>query len=240
MEETRGKIIQADILPKRETVDHKIFEHRRKRLRFKDDTGKERTEDYLFTRGAIAWPKKGIPGIIIMAGQQMDKIVIIFEETEFSTVHRASEILYDLWERFLPDRYYVRGSHCAVTDHEFISELVRRMEREKIPIAAPDIDIDHGTQLINTYLYQGKLITPKNGILAKQLEQKRDDLDKLHAIEALRYLLVGILQDPPHPIEVNQATILPKDVTEVAELEQNQIWRHINEEDEDEDEFYYW
>jgi len=189
------------------------------------------------TRGAIAWPKKGFPGIILMAGQQKDKVIVVLEETGFMTVQEAAEIFNDLWERFLPYRYYVRGSNYAIVDTEFAYELARLVDREKRPISAPDVDIDHGTQLISSYLNQGKLRISGEGTLARQLGKKREDLDELYAIEALRYLLVGILNDPQEPGEVDETTIIPKDVSELAELERHKTWRNINEENMNEDSY---
>ena len=172
-----------------------------------------------------------------MAGQLKDKVVVL-EEKEFMTIQEAAEIFNDLWKRFLPYRYYVKGSNYAVVDIEFVSELVRFVDREKIPIVAPDVDIDHGTQLISSYLNQGKLRIPGEGILAGQLEKTREDLDKLYGIEALRYLLVGIIKDHQAPIEVDTTKIIPKDVSELAAREQNKIWRDVNEKDADE--YSYW
>ena len=61
--------------------------------------------------------------------------------------------------------------------------------------------------------------------------------DELYAIEALRYLLVGILNDPQEPGEVDETTIIPKDVSELAELERHKTWRNINEENMNEDSY---
>lgn len=234
MQKDTETVIKTEKVIKREIIDHRTFEHSLRKLTFEKESGEKRTEDYLFTRGALVWPRKrkGLSGIILMAGRREDKVIVVLEEKVFETVQKAAEIFNDLWERFLPYRYYGKGSNYALVDTEFISELLRLIDREKLPIAAPNVDTDHGMQLVDSYLDQDNLRFPQGGILATQLEKKREDLDELYAIEALRYLLVGILNDPQKPEEVDETNILHKDVAELAEREKNKIWRGVNDEDE--------
>ena len=73
-----------------------------------------------------------------------------------------------------------------------------------IPIAfAPNVEnIDYGHQLIKYYVNKSQLMGPAAGLLAAQLRGNfTSTSESLYAVEALRYLLAGILVCPFKPAQ---------------------------------------
>ena len=95
-------------------------------LTWEDDTGARESQKYLFTRGAIAWPKGMVPGIALIAGQNPDGKVEVFEEREFKTISEAARILLDWWPRYRSECYY-----AVIGDCTFVSDLEDLLKKEK-------------------------------------------------------------------------------------------------------------
>lgn len=158
-------------------------------------------EDFLRTCGAIAWPRGGLPGIILMAGETPDKEVIVFEEKEFATIPELATFLIESWPRYSACRYFIRQSD----DWAFSSDLAKIIPDKKRPLSWVPFsnNSDYGHQVIKYYLEWDKLRIPAGGILANQLSlpwDGRESFEKeLRGIEALRYLLTGIKSCPWEP-----------------------------------------
>ena len=207
------------------------------RLSWEDESGRRGADEYLFTAGSVAWPHEMLPGIILMAGkEQKSERVLVFVEREFRSFSEAVEIFDSFWNQYLPAYYYC----LADSDREikksrgFIMHL--RMDermREKLPFAfAPNADnIDYGHQLIKDYLNKTQLMVPAAGILAAQLQGNFTSTDdSLYAVEALRYLLAGILVCP-FKVEKKEIRRAPRDGSEVAWLELAAIRERLEETD---------
>lgn len=161
-------------------------------LRWKDESGKIVDERYRLIRGAVAWPREGLPGVVLMAGQEFgsDK-VIIFEDIGVVNLSEAIDAFEKLWI-YLPDCYYF---HDILENAGFINHL-RRNERlrGKLPFS-PAVNpegIDFGNNLIRALFGADMLAVPPDAILAKQLSEARQDTEELSGIAALRFLLTGI------------------------------------------------
>ncbi len=207
------------------------------RLSWEDDSGSRGADEYLFTAGSVVWPHEMLPGIILMAGKEQrgDKVLIL-EEREFRSFSEAAEILDRFWDQYLPFYYYC----LADSDTEFKKNRgfmmhLRKEERlrEKLPFAfAPNADnIDYGHQVIRDYLNKGQLMVPAGGILAVQLQENfASSSEDLYAVEALRYLLAGILVCRFNA-EKKEIKRPPRDASEVAALELGEIRKTIEETD---------
>lgn len=207
------------------------------RLSWEDDSGCKGTDEYLFTSGAVVWPHEMLPGIILIAGRnQKSEKVLVFEEREFRFLSEAVNIFDGLWNQYLPIYYFCLADSVGELkkNRGFFLHL-RRDEniREKVPFAwAPYADNpDYGNQLIKDLLSKNQLMVPAGGILAVQLQGNFTGLtENLYGIEALRYLLAGILVCPFQPVK-KEMRRPPKDVSEVARLEIAEIWKRVEEEE---------
>lgn len=155
---------------------------------------KEVQYKYSFVRGSVVWPHEDTPGIILVAGKEVDENnVVIFEEAEFSGLSKAA-VLFERLYGYLPGVYYF---HDVPENQGFIRHLRKYDSLSgKLPFLAvsnPE-GIDFGNNLIREYLQKGQLVVPPDSVLAKQLQEARQDLDpeQYHAVAALRFLLQGV------------------------------------------------
>ncbi len=174
-----------------------------------DESGEKKDVKYLFIRGSVVWPKESYPGIVLMAGQELEsKKLIIFEEFEFTSLSQAADAFNRFWA-YLPHLYYYNDipENDGFCNHLYGKEKLAG----KLPfIAAPHADSeDYGNNLIREFLSKGLLVVPQEGVLVNQLQEARKDLDpgELYAVRALRYLLTGIDHNP-WPFEVTDINLL--------------------------------
>jgi len=161
-------------------------------LKWKYGNGKIVEEKYRVIRGAVAWPREGLPGVVLMAGRELDgDKVVIFEDIEIVGLSKTIDAFDRFWT-YLPNCYYF---HDIPENAGFINHL-RRNERLRgklpfLPAVNPE-GVDFGNNLIRELLSAAILAVPPGGILAKQLSEARQDADEPSSITALRFLLAGI------------------------------------------------
>ena len=99
-----------------------------------------------------------------------------------------------------------------------------------IPVCPGRMNPDAGGA--KDYLNKSQLMVPSAGILAAQLQDNFTSTgESLYAVEALRYLLAGILECP-FKVEKKEIRRAPKDGSEVAWLELAEIRKRQEEDDE--------
>ena len=167
------------------------------------------TELFKFFCGSVAWPHGFQPGIILLAGRKLGRQsppeverTIVYEEIEFGSLPEAGKILKDL------DEHYKCGSWCYRKTPEnmgFVNYLLfeKNLSDEDLLfhlIMAAD-DVELGFQLIKEALEKGELVFPKEGHLAAQIQADYEstDLDNMHALRALRYLMISIYENLWYP-----------------------------------------
>ena len=111
---------------------------------------------YFFTKGAIAWPRGTIPGIILIAGQTPDGKVDIFEEREFKTLTDAARIIIDWRPQFRATDYYAVYGDC-----NFVADLDKLLSEGKAEETRfAEDNVDFGNTIINEYLHSDCLSCP--------------------------------------------------------------------------------
>jgi hypothetical protein len=207
------------------------------RLIWEDDSGQRRVEEYLFSGGSVVWPHEIYPGIILMAGQEeKTERVTIFEEKEFRSLSEGIHIFEGLWDQYQPTYYFFNDlpENLGFIRHLRVDERIQ--EKTPFGCAFNARNLDFGNQLIKEFLGKNNLSVPAGGILAVQLQANWADstssIENLYGIEALRYLLEGILTCPFEPAK-KELRRPPKDGSEVAWLELEEIRKGLEVQETD-------
>ena len=163
-------------------------------LTWQDKAGDRYDQKYRIIRGSVVWPKETYPGIVLIAGQELEnRKFIIFEEFQFTNLSQAADAFNRFWA-YSPHLYYFND---IPENHGFCNHLYGKEELAgKLPFfPAPYADSeDYGNNLIREFLIGDLFIVPPEGILVNQLQEARQDIDpgELYAVRALRYLLAGM------------------------------------------------
>jgi hypothetical protein len=193
------------------------------------------TVEVFFTRGALVWPRGIMPGIIILAGQDLQDKIEIYEEIEFRTISLAGEIINDLITRFIPDYFFYKD---PAVDWGFLRELAKVLDgkdRWKLAVSPFCNDFDYGNEAIEDFLKNDRLIIPKGGIIHKQIESHWKGMvlqeNQFHGIEALRYLLTGVRVKPGKLDKIGKKRRWPPELTEIATRDIEESFKGASEED---------
>ena len=152
-------------------------------------------EDFKRVRGSVAFPFEGMPGIILIGGEKKDTgLIKVLVEREFQNTFDLPVILGDLEKRYGP--FCVFYGKNPETE-ENAKHLKKRFKSVHIgPGLQGSESYNFEIQLVNHLFERNKLIVPKNGILATELETGWESFlaseQKLRGILALFWLVIGI------------------------------------------------
>lgn len=164
-----------------------------RRLTYEDGT----FEDFEIIRGAIAWPRESIPGLIIIGAiPRGTETIKVLEETPFKTLPEARNILAD------HKGQYSRTLYCIYYQNIPESEgFIKYLKGDKVhpdppfKVAPFSESIDYVIQLVSSCIDDKKLKVPGDGILAEQLQAGWKNISSeknLHGVIALACLISGM------------------------------------------------
>lgn len=159
-------------------------------------------EDFRSVRGGVAFPFENLPGVILLGGEKKETgLIKVLVEKEFDSLLDLPEILADFEKRY--------GFYCIYRSEDpdtetIINHLSIKLRSSPNPtdyrfraIQGTD-NFSYEIQVINHFLKNDKLVVPKNGVLATQLEAGWESFlaseQKLRSILALFFLVLGIDQ----------------------------------------------
>ena len=157
------------------------------------------SEDFQIIRGSIAWPRVGIPGLILVGGipcgGAVERIKVL-EEAEFHTLPECRKILDAYVAKYNETLFCVYFQNVPESEG-FVKFLKGGGEyRERSLTVAPYTEsIDYNLQLVNSHLADQTLKVPGESFLATQLQARWDATSNekdLYSIVALACLISGM------------------------------------------------
>jgi hypothetical protein len=153
-----------------------------------------RSEDFTNIYGGLSFPFEETPGLILIGGLVHDDTgcIKILAEKEFRTLSECAALIDEFQPIYqLRYLYHQEGSE----NEAFAAFLKNEKSSLSIEVARYSDNISFAISLINDYLANDKLLLPRGGIVAKQLQSDwggNASERTLHGIVALCCLLSGV------------------------------------------------
>ena len=158
------------------------------------------SEDFQIIRGSIAWPRVGIPGLILVGGIPCGgdvETIKVLEEAEFHTLPECRKILDAYAGKYNETLYCVYYQNVPESEG-FVNYLVsgdKSRQKPWLKVAPYTESIDYNLQLVNSHLAAQTLKVPGEGLLATQLQARWDATSNekdLFSVIALASLISGM------------------------------------------------
>jgi hypothetical protein len=165
------------------------------RMTLPDGTNK----DFKTIRGAIVFPFKKAPGVILVGGLGKETATVkILVEREFKTLGVAASELFELQGSLLIYRFYYQDIPETEAPVGYLlrkANLIGRLQP-----ALHSENFEYGVLLIDEYLGTNRLSVSQNGLLESQFTSNWEGVNienPPQAVIALSCLLAALEADPP-------------------------------------------